>query len=56
MAIAPPIEKSALNPASDIPNKRHCATSQRTIGALMMLSSVTGPDIVEVHAVKPCHQ
>jgi len=48
MVNAPTLEKSALYPASETWNNVHCATSQRMIGAFMMLSSVIGPETVEV--------
>src|SRR3546814_9720269 len=42
-------EKIALKPASEMPNSRHCATSQRMIGAAMISSSEIGPLRSEEH-------
>src|SRR3546814_2454588 len=38
MSAAPASEKSALKPASEMPNSVHCAVSQRTSGAFMIRS------------------
>src|SRR3546814_12629695 len=58
MSAAPASEKSALKPASEMPNSVHCAVSQRTSGAFMICANTSSPvpEQVAVHAVAPAHQ